>query len=72
MHPPTSPFGSASFDGDNTLAQVVVVPQFRAKSFSNHYHINKVMGNYSGLASLNLSNQLRYPGRRIDPGTGLT
>jgi hypothetical protein len=37
MHPPTSPFGSASFDGDNTLAQVlVVVPrtvrQFRALS----------------------------------------
>jgi predicted GIY-YIG superfamily endonuclease len=64
IHPPTNPTGSMSFDGDNTTAEVVVVPRtvkaFQANKFTHSYQINKVMGTYSGLDSLNLTDVLDY------------
>ena len=59
IHPPSNPTGSVSLDADNGLSQVVAVPRtvrkFKANKFSNSYQVNQVMGNYSGLDSLNLS-----------------
>lgn len=59
IHIPTNPCGSLTFRGDNTLAQVRVIPRtvraFRAKKFTNSYHLNKIMGNYSGVDSINLT-----------------
>jgi hypothetical protein len=64
IHAPTNPTGSITFEGDNDLAQVVVVPRtvrsFQAKTFSNSYQLNRAMGTYSGIDTIDLTNQLDY------------
>jgi hypothetical protein len=56
--------------GDNTLAQVTVVPRtirsFQAKPFSNTFQINRVLGNYSGIDCINLTDQMLYPNFRSE------
>ena len=71
IHPPSSPISNLSFEGDNSLAPVCAVPRtiksFKAKTYTNSYHLNKVMGNYSGVDSINLTDQtLNSAQSRID------
>jgi hypothetical protein len=64
MHPTGNSTGSLSFEGDNALTKVMAVPQtvrsFQPKAYSHSYQLNKVMGNYSGMDSLNLTTQSMY------------
>jgi hypothetical protein len=64
IHPPTNPTGTIAFPGDNELAQVVVVPRtirsFQAKTYSNSYQLNRAMGSYSGIDTVDLISDLHY------------
>jgi hypothetical protein len=64
IHLPTNPTGAVSFEGDNNLAQVVVVPRtvrpFQAKAFSHSYQLNYAMGTYSGIDTIDLTNKFDY------------
>jgi hypothetical protein len=68
IHPTGNPTGSLSFEGDNALAQVMAVPRtvrsFQPKAYSHSYQLNRVMGNYSGMDSLNLTTQSMYENRQ--------
>ena len=61
VHMPLHPVGCFSHPGDSTISQVVAVPRtvrsFKAKKYTNSYHLNKVMGNYSGIDTINLTDR---------------
>jgi hypothetical protein len=68
---PTNVLCSLSYEqDDDTLAQVTVVPRticsFQAKPFSNTFQINRVLGNYSGIDCINLTDQILYPNFRSE------
>lgn len=62
VHPPTSPCGSLTFKGDNSFSQVVANPRtiksFKLGKHTSSYHLNKVMGNYSGIDTINVTDHL--------------
>jgi predicted GIY-YIG superfamily endonuclease len=62
LHPPRNPTGHLSFSDDNNFSQVVAVPRtvraFRSNKFTNSYQINKALGSYSGLDTMNLTTEL--------------
>jgi hypothetical protein len=62
IHPPVNPTGSIYFPGDNGNAQVMAVPRtirnFKKGKFTNSYHLNKVMGNFKGIDSMNLTSDI--------------
>lgn len=64
VHPPTNPTGAITFQGDNDLAQVVVIPRtvrpFQAKSYSHSYQLNRAMGTYTGIDTVDLCDQLDF------------
>ena len=62
LHPPRNPTGHLSFPDDNNFSQVVAVPRtvraFQSNKFTNSYQINKALGSYSGLDTMNLTTEL--------------
>ena len=59
IHPPRNPTGSIGLRGDHSLAQIMAVPRsvgtFKRKKSTNSYRLLKVLGNYSGIDSLNVT-----------------
>ena len=64
IHAPANPTGAISFEGDNDLAQVVAIPRtirsFQARSFSHSYNLNRAMGTYSGIDTVDLCDDLNF------------
>ena len=64
LHAPRNPTGSISFQGDNTLAEIVAVPRtigtFRKNKYNNSYGMMKLMGNFSGIDCIDVSTQNEY------------
>jgi hypothetical protein len=58
---PTNPNSKISFESDNSVAPVMTVSRtmqsMKARRYMNLYQVNKVMGNFTGMASMNLTDQ---------------
>jgi hypothetical protein len=64
VHAPTNPTGAIIFKGDNDLAQVVATPRtirpFQAKRYSHSYQLNRAMGTYAGVDTVDLCADLNF------------
>lgn len=62
IHPPPNPSGSISFHDDNMFAPLVALPRtmvsFKSKHFTNSYTVNRAIGTYSGLDTVNLTTEV--------------